>query len=85
MTDAQAAQHYFGAGSETEKQTGPIVNYDPGHADDAGFGTGLRRGMESSPDGDNDTDDIGNYAALNKPQGPPYYGGGGAQPYFGGN
>jgi hypothetical protein len=83
MTDAHAAQYYFGSGSETEKQTGDIVNYDPGYTDDAGFGTGLRRGMESSPDGDNDTDDIGSYSPLNKSQGPPYFGGG-AQPYFSG-
>jgi hypothetical protein len=84
MTDAHASQYYFGAGSETEQQTGNIVNYDPDHADDAGFGTGLRRGMESSPDGDNDTDDIGSYVALNKDQGPPFYGGAQPQPYYDG-
>jgi hypothetical protein len=83
MTDAHASQYYFGAGSETEQQTGDIVNYDSGHVDDSGFGTDLRRGVESSPDGDNDTDDIGSYVALNKPQGPPYFGNQMPQPYAG--
>jgi hypothetical protein len=82
MTDAHASQYYFGAGSATEQQTGPITNYEPGYQDDAAFGTSLRRGVESSPDGDMDTDDIGSYVPLNKDQGPPYFGGG-AQPYYG--
>jgi hypothetical protein len=83
MTDAHAQQYYFGSGGETAAQTGPITNYDSGYADDAGFGTDLRRGMESHNDGDNDTDDIGSYVALNKPQGPPYYGNQQPQPYAG--
>jgi hypothetical protein len=84
VTNQHASQYYFGSGSETEHQTGMIQNYEPGYVDDAGFGTGLRRGVESSPDGDNDTDDIGTYQALNKSQGPPYYGGQNPQPYYGG-
>ncbi|MGA2412686.1 MAG: hypothetical protein ABSG46_20175 [Candidatus Binataceae bacterium] len=83
MTDAQASQHYIGPGSEQNAQSGQIANYDPDYVDDAAFGTGLRRGVESAPDGDNDTDDIGSYAPLNKSQGSPYYGGG-AQPYYSG-
>jgi hypothetical protein len=83
MTDAQAQSYYFGPGSETAQQSGTIQNYEPGYADDAGFGTDLRRGMESSPDGDNDTDDIGSYVSLNKPQGPPYFGNQQPQPYAG--
>jgi hypothetical protein len=83
MTDAHAAAYFNGAGSEQNRQSGEIVNYDPSHADDAGYGVGLRRGFESSNDGDNDTDDIGSYVPLNKPQGPPYYGGQAPQPYFG--
>jgi hypothetical protein len=83
MTDQHAQAYYFGPGGETAQQSGEILNYDPGHEDDAGFGTGLQRGVESGPDGDMDTDDIGSYVPLNKPQGPPYFGNQQPQPYAG--
>jgi hypothetical protein len=36
----------------------------PDDTENLGFGTDLRCGEESSPDGDNDTDDIGTYVPI---------------------
>jgi hypothetical protein len=78
LTDAHAQQYYFGSGTPTAMQSGEITNYID-DSEDAGFGDDLRHGLQSHPDGDNDTDDIGAYRQLPPPGGYPPYGGGYAQ------
>jgi hypothetical protein len=61
MTDAHAAQHFSPpAGAVFAAHTFT----PPDDSESLGFGTDLRCGTESTPDGDNDTDDIGTYPSL---------------------
>ena len=62
MTDAQAAAHGIDGGNVAHSEE--IPSYASGWTDDVGFGADLRHPMESVPNGDGDTDDIGSYRAL---------------------
>jgi hypothetical protein len=58
MSEAHASAHY-GGGVQAAHSFTP-----PDDSENLGFGTDLQCGTESSPDGDNDTDDIGTYPSL---------------------
>jgi len=59
MSDAHASAHGVSGGAQVAHSFTP-----PDDSENLGFGTDLRCGDESSPDGDNDTDDIGTYPPI---------------------
>jgi hypothetical protein len=58
MSEAHASAHY-GGGVQAAHTISP-----PDDSENLGFGPDLRCGTASSPDGDNDTDDIGTYPSI---------------------